>query len=89
MTVRKSSPKAPSARKKTARKSTATRRPKTAVSRPNHLKALGVYGFEDQELAILTALVTCDPLLLIGRSGTGKTYLLNSLSEALHLEHRH
>jgi MoxR-like ATPase len=39
--------------------------------------------------SILAALVTEDPLLLIGASGTGKTYLLNSLSEALGLEHRH
>ena len=38
---------------------------------------------------ILAALVTEDPLLLIGASGTGKTYLLNSISEALNLEHRH
>jgi MoxR-like ATPase len=28
-------------------------------------------------------------MLLIGRSGTGKTFLLNSISEALGLEHRH
>lgn len=53
------------------------------------LPGLGVYGFDDLEVAILAALVTEDPLLLIGRSGTGKTYLLNSLSEALSLEHRH
>lgn len=53
------------------------------------LPGLGVYGFDDLEIAILAALVTEDPLLLIGRSGTGKTYLLNSLSEALALEHRH
>jgi len=38
---------------------------------------------------VLAALVTEDPLLLIGASGTGKTFLLNSLSEALGLEHRH
>jgi MoxR-like ATPase len=50
---------------------------------------LGVYGFERQAPAILAALVTGDPLLLIGRSGTGKTFLLNSISEALGLEHRH
>ena len=56
---------------------------------PGRLVPLGVYGFKKQELAILTALVTGDPMLLIGRSGTGKTYLLNSLSEALGLEHRH
>ena len=50
---------------------------------------LGVYGFEPQAPAILAALVTGDPLLLIGKSGTGKTFLLNSISEALGLEHRH
>jgi MoxR-like ATPase len=54
-----------------------------------HLTDLGVYGFESAEPVILAALVTEDPLLLIGASGTGKTFLLNSLSEALELEHRH
>lgn len=54
-----------------------------------HFAALGAYGFEPQAPAILAALVTGDPLLLIGRSGTGKTFLLNSISEALGLEHRH
>jgi MoxR-like ATPase len=54
-----------------------------------HLPELGVYGFDRYEPVILAALVTEDPLLLIGRSGTGKTFLLNSLSEALGLEHRH
>ncbi|MFH1723331.1 MAG: AAA family ATPase [Elusimicrobiota bacterium] len=53
------------------------------------LSTLGVYGFGRSEPVILAAMVTEDPLLLIGRSGTGKTYLLNSLSEALGLEHRH
>lgn len=53
------------------------------------LESLGVYGFSHIEPVILTALVTEDPLLIIGPSGTGKTYLLNSLSEALGLEHRH
>ena len=54
-----------------------------------HLPDLGVYGFDRYEPVILAALVTEDPLLLIGRSGTGKTFLLNSLSEALGLDHRH
>ena len=54
-----------------------------------YLSKLGVYGFDKIEPVILAALVTEDPLLLIGASGTGKTYLLNSLSEALALEHRH
>jgi MoxR-like ATPase len=54
-----------------------------------HLQSLGVYGYDKVEPVILAALVTADPLLLVGRAGTGKTYLLNSLSEALELEHRH
>ena len=37
----------------------------------------------------LAALVSEDPLLLVGRSGNGKTFLLNTLTEALGLEHRH
>ncbi|TVQ41809.1 MAG: hypothetical protein EA370_01025 [Wenzhouxiangella sp.] len=53
------------------------------------LASLGVWGFDAQEPIVLAALVTEDPLLLIGPSGTGKTYLLNTLSEALRLEHRH
>jgi MoxR-like ATPase len=74
-----------------------TARPRTratrAVAAPAaerfHLADLGVYGFDRYETAILAALVTEDPLLLVGRSGTGKTFLLNTLSEALGLEHRH
>ena len=61
----------------------------TATTPPGVLARLGAYGFEAQEPAILAALVTGDPLLLIGKSGTGKTFLLNSISEALGLEHRH
>lgn len=54
-----------------------------------HLPHCGVYGFDEVEPLIFAALVTEDPLLLIGPSGTGKTYLLNTLSEVLCLEHRH
>jgi hypothetical protein len=61
----------------------------TPVRSRGRLAALGAYGFEAQELVILAALTSGDPLLLIGRSGTGKTFLLNSISEALGLEHRH
>jgi MoxR-like ATPase len=53
------------------------------------LRALGVYGYDAVEDVILASLVTGDPLLLIGKAGTGKTFLLNSLSEALGLVHRH
>lgn len=54
-----------------------------------HLPHCGVYGFDEVEPLIFAALVTEDPLLLIGPSGTGKTYLLNTVSEVLGLEHRH
>ena len=54
-----------------------------------YLPALGAYGFGKLEPVLLAALVTEDPILLIGKSGTGKTFLLNSISEALGLEHRH
>jgi len=54
-----------------------------------YFERLGIYGFASVEPIILAAMVTEDPLLLVGRSGTGKTYLLNSISEALGLEHRH
>ncbi len=56
---------------------------------PPFLPKLGVYGYDAMEPVILAALVTEDPLLLVGACGTGKTFLLNSLSEALGLEHRH
>jgi MoxR-like ATPase len=56
---------------------------------PGWLRRLGVYGYDAIEDVILASLVTGDPLLLIGKAGTGKTFLLNSLSEALGLEHRH
>lgn len=55
----------------------------------SRLSKLGVYGFDVFEPVILAALITEDPLLLIGPSGTGKTYLLNTLSEVLKLNHRH
>jgi MoxR-like ATPase len=62
---------------------------KTPAKKATHLRTLGVFGFDKVEPVILAALVTEDPMLLIGASGTGKTYLLNTLSEALGLEHRH
>lgn len=76
-----------STKKKPARKRAA--RKKKAAAQPGYLTRLGAYGFEKQETVLLAALVTEDPILLIGQSGTGKTFLLNTLSEALGLEHRH
>ena len=54
-----------------------------------HLPHCGVYGFDEVEPLIFAALITEDPLMLLGPSGTGKTYLLNTLSEVMGLEHRH
>jgi hypothetical protein len=48
-----------------------------------HLPDLGVYGFDRYEPVILASLVTEDPMLLIGRSGTGKTFLTSRLVEDL------
>jgi len=73
----------------TVRQRARARRAVTSPATGFHLANLGVYGFDRHETTILAALVTEDPLLLVGRSGTGKTFLLNTLSEALGLEHRH
>lgn len=53
------------------------------------LPRLGIHGYSQLEPLLLAALVTRDPLLLIGRAGTGKTFLLNRIAAALELEHRH
>jgi MoxR-like ATPase len=55
----------------------------------SYLTHIGVQGYGDVEPIILAGIISGDPLLLVGRAGTGKTYLLNSLSEVLGLEHRH
>jgi hypothetical protein len=56
---------------------------------PGFLPRLGAYGFDIAEPVILAALVTEDPMLLLGNSSTGKTFLLNPLPEELGLAHRH
>jgi MoxR-like ATPase len=53
------------------------------------LAELGVIGLEPIEPVMLGALISGEPLLLIGPHGTGKSYLLNRLCEALGLEWRH
>lgn len=53
------------------------------------LRGLGIHGYDAIEDVILAALISEDPLLLVGKAGTGKTFLLNALSETLTLEHRH
>lgn len=53
------------------------------------LARLGLYGLEEVEPAILAALTTEDPLLLIGPHGTGKSMLLERIAETLNLRFRH
>jgi len=58
-------------------------------SSSRYLERLGVYGFGPVEPLLLAALVSEDPILLIGKAGTEKTFLLNRISEAMGFEHRH
>ena len=53
------------------------------------LRALGIAGWGALEPAILAALATESPILLIGPHGTAKTLLLGRLAEALGLVFRH
>jgi MoxR-like ATPase len=50
---------------------------------------MGIFGFQSLEPLILASLVTEDPILLLGKSGTGKTLLLNRIAESLGLNHKH
>ena len=51
-------------------------------------RPLGLLGWERLEPVLLAALTTRDPLLLIGRHGTAKSFLLERLAQALGLEYR-
>jgi MoxR-like ATPase len=51
-------------------------------------KALGLEGWEKLEPVILAALASEEPLLLVGRHGAAKSFLLERLAEALELEFR-
>lgn len=53
------------------------------------LDGLGVIGMAPIEPVILAALITAEPLLLIGSHGTGKSFLLNRISAAMGLSCRH
>ncbi len=53
------------------------------------LRALGIAGWGALEPAILAALATESPILLIGPHGSAKTLLLQRLAEALDLAFRH
>jgi MoxR-like ATPase len=53
------------------------------------LRAIGIAGWDALEAAILAALATESPLLLVGGHGSAKTLLLARLAEALGLVFRH
>ena len=53
------------------------------------LRPLGIVGYDPVEPAILAALATEEPLLLVSEHGAAKTLLLVRLADALGLELRH
>lgn len=53
------------------------------------LRPLGIVGYDALEPALLAALATEAPLLLLGDHGSAKTWLLVQLAAALELEFRH
>jgi len=55
----------------------------------NILERLGLVGMASIERVVLAALITGDPLLLIGAHGTAKSYLLSRICQALGIKWRH
>lgn len=51
-------------------------------------KPLGLLGWDNLEPVLLAALATGEPLLLIGKHGTAKSFLLERLAQALELNYR-
>jgi MoxR-like ATPase len=60
-----------------------------ASTAPGLLRPLGVVGYDALEPALLAALATEEPLLLVSDHGAAKTLLLLRLAHALGLAHRH
>jgi MoxR-like ATPase len=72
--------------------STAAKPAKTARARSvrrSLLRPLGIVGYDDLEPALLAALATAEPLLLLSDHGAAKTLLLLRIAGALGLEVRH
>ena len=63
--------------------------PPPSTIRRSLLRPLGIVGYDAIEPAILAALATEEPLLLISEHGAAKTLLLLRLAHALGLELRH
>lgn len=79
------------AKAKTTRKRTAADSKSESPAKPPGgllTKALGLEGWERLEPVILASLASEEPLLLVGRHGAAKSFLLERLAEALGLEFR-
>ena len=50
------------------------------------LKKLGIYGGEAIQDLVAAAILTGDPVLFIGDKGTGKTYMMERIADALNLK---
>ena len=85
----KTKPKSPQASKPlpdpslTAHEAEVAQTPQSLLTRP-----LGLEGWAHLEAVVLAALASGDPLLLIGRHGTAKSFLLERLAESLGLVFR-
>ncbi len=66
-----------------------TTRKRTTPTGRQFLRPLGIVGYDALEPALLAALATEAPLLLLGDHGSAKTWLLLQLAAALQLEFRH
>lgn len=56
--------------------------------KPLITEQLGLYGWKKLEPVILAALATEMPMLLIGKHGAAKSFILERISEALKLNYR-
>jgi len=65
-----------------------TAAPVPAVAPSVLTRPLGLEGWAKLEPVVLAALISGDPLLLIGKHGTAKSFLLERLAEALGLTFR-
>jgi len=79
----------PRATSTTARKRKVSEETPEPARLPSFLtRPLGLLGWDRLEPVLLAALATKEPLLLIGRHGTAKSFLLERLSQALELDYR-
>ena len=62
--------------------------PSAKVHSVHLTKPLGLLGWDHLEPVLLAALATEEPLLLIGKHGTAKSFLLERLAQALELNYR-